>query len=106
MLKNAVAETLWPTRCAICDKPGYLLCPACSRQLPYIDQSKTCKRCGEPFGGTQCCGCNDNTGFDRCVSVFLLNNDTGKIITTYKDTGERRLSGVIAYFIAKSINPN
>ena len=106
IIKEAFEETLWPTRCAICDKAGYLICPECARKLPYIDQLKTCPTCGEPFGSIQCCGCNGKTNFDKCVSVFFLNNDTGKIITTYKDSGERRLAGVIAYFISKSINPN
>ena len=106
IIKKAIAETIWPTRCAICDKPGYLLCPECSRKLPYIDQLKTCPNCGEPFGNIQCCGCNGQTQFDKCVSVFFLNNDTGKIITTYKDGGERRLAYVIAYFLHKAINPN
>lgn len=106
LLKELFYETLWPTRCAICDKPGYLLCPECSRKLPYIDQLKTCQTCGEPFGNIQCCGCNEHSNFDKCTSIFFLNNDTGKIITTYKDAGERRLASVIAYFLSKAVNPN
>ncbi|MDD7690067.1 MAG: hypothetical protein PUI93_04055, partial [Ellagibacter isourolithinifaciens] len=34
---QAVAETLWPTRCAICDEPGELLCERCRSELPFID---------------------------------------------------------------------
>lgn len=106
LLKDAFEETLWPTRCAICDKPGFLLCPNCAKELPYIDQLKTCKTCGEPFGSIQCCGCGGSAYFDKCVSVFFLNNETGKLITTYKDAGEQRLSNVIAYFLTKAINPS
>ena len=28
---EALAETLWPTRCAVCDAPGEVLCDACRR---------------------------------------------------------------------------
>lgn len=118
-IKDIAAETLWPTRCAICDKQGFLLCPNCASKLKFIDQNKTCEICGEPFGKIQCCSCNpiDKTlsekeklefklGFDKCLSVCFLNKETGRIVVLNKDAGERRLSYVMAYFISKAIPKN
>ena len=55
---QAVAETLWPTRCAICDEPGELLCERCKSELPFIDLWRACPICGAPWGHTQCTECN------------------------------------------------
>lgn len=104
VLKQASIETVWPTRCCICDKPGYLLCPSCANNLSYIDQLKSCPKCGEPFGAKQCCACMNKTSFTKCVSATTLNKDTGRIITLYKDSGERRLAIIMAYFMSKLVN--
>ena len=106
IIKMAIEETIWPTRCAICDKPNFLLCPQCASKILFIDQTKSCKICGEPFAKIQCCGCRINLSFKKCISSTILNEDTGKIITLYKDAGERRLSSVMAYFMSKSIPPS
>lgn len=110
-LKLAMLENLWPTRCCICDTPGYLLCPNCESRLPFIDQFSSCAKCGEPYAVKQCCNCttailnnnNDNIGIKQCKSAVVLNKETGRIISLYKDAGERRLVGVIAYFMSKII---
>ena len=34
---EALAETVWPTRCAICDTPGHVLCDSCRAALAYVD---------------------------------------------------------------------
>ena len=54
---DMVAETLYPTRCAVCDKPGAVLCGSCAAALPYIDALTACPRCGAPFGVVQCSEC-------------------------------------------------
>ena len=58
---EAAAETLWPTRCAICDRPGNVLCARCARLLPYVDWWRACRRCGSPFGYVQCDACSSVT---------------------------------------------
>ncbi len=105
-LKLAAEETLWPTRCVICDTPGFLLCPKCAKTLSYIDHSKTCQKCGEPFGRLQCATCMSKPPFDGCVSATLLDKNSGAIVTLFKDAGEIRLAKVMAYFIAKALKPN
>ena len=57
-LVNGVAETLWPTRCVGCERPGTLLCPDCAAALPAIDQAYACTRCGAPFGSLVCTECS------------------------------------------------
>lgn len=110
--KLAVEETLWPTRCAVCDKANYLLCDNCIKNLSFIDKYKACPVCGEPYGKVQCCSCspisrnlnktekaNYKMNFNQCISVTRLDKDTGRIITIFKDAGEQRLSQIISYFI-------
>lgn len=109
--KESLKETLWPTRCAICDKHGRLLCKECMRKLKIIDNNKSCDICGEPYGINQCCSCtkinednlNDNINqkyYNKAKSFCLLDKNSGRLITLYKDSGDRELSWVIAYFIS------
>ncbi len=60
-IAQSICETLWPTRCALCDTPGKLLCPQCARSLEFIDYYRACPRCGSPWGSLQCDRCNPVT---------------------------------------------
>lgn len=113
-LAQAVLETLWPTRCALCDAPGELLCPTCKLRLPYIDLTRACRRCGAPFGRMQCTECNDvilraigreTLPFEGCVSVVSMTRATGRIVTLYKDRGVRELARTISELMAPCIDP-
>ena len=108
-LASGVAETIWATRCIICDKPGKALCERCRLLLPYIDLWLACPRCGSPHGSRQCVDCNTFTlgevgrsgvPFERCISVIEHRGLARNIVTGYKDAGERRLSVDIACMIA------
>jgi ComF family protein len=112
MLAEGVVETIWTTRCIICDRPGNVLCACCRIQLPYIDRWLACPRCGSPHGGLQCVDCNtfslsevgrDNLPFERCVCAIEHRGMARAIITGYKDAGERRLSADIARIIADTL---
>lgn len=114
-LANAALETLWPTRCAVCDEPGSFLCADCSRWLPYIEPALACPLCGAPYGRYQCCECNpisllaanrERLPFDGCMSVVSLTRSTGRVITLYKDRGEQSLGPLIGQAIALSLNPS
>lgn len=111
---EAALETLWPTRCAVCDAPGSLLCDACRLQLPYLDWWRACPRCGAPFGTVQCCTCTpvllaglgrEELPFAGCASVVMLNEATGRMVTLCKDAGERRLAHAMASMMANVIPP-
>ncbi len=112
---EAVAETLWPTRCALCDIPGAVLCSACRSQLPYLDWWRACPRCGSAYGFVQCTACNplalarierDELPYAACTSSTVFTDETGRIARVFKDQGERRLAGVMADCMARAIAPD
>ena len=109
------AETLWPTRCAVCDAQGKHLCDTCAQALPYIDLCRACPRCGAPHGLVQCTECNPVTlaasgreriPLDGMVSAVSLGSDSRRIVTTYKDRGERALCETMAELMARYIHPD
>jgi predicted amidophosphoribosyltransferase len=108
-------ETLWPTSCAICNLPGDLICKRCLSKLRFIDPATACKTCFAPFGKYQCTECNEimlkSMGISSfpikgIISATILDENSKKIITTYKDEHERRLSQVIATYISSYISPD
>ena len=111
---QAVAETLWPTRCAICDEPGELLCERCKSELPFIDLWRACPICGAPWGHTQCTECNpvmlaatgrEKMAFSSLASPFELTESTRRIVVVYKDGGEQRLAREMAQYMARYLSP-
>lgn len=111
---DVAAETIWPTRCAVCDVPGELLCADCARKLPSIDQCLACPTCGAPYGRVQCTECNATVlaaanlsrfPLDGLTSTFIADDATRRIVKTYKDQGERRLARMIAKSIAVCVPP-
>lgn len=114
LASEALLETLWPTRCAVCDEPGELLCGPCRLGLPYIDWWRACPRCGAPFGRVQCSECNPvmlgATGrtappFASAASAVSYESAARRLVTTYKDRGERRLAGTMAALMAPYVAP-
>lgn len=112
LIRESMAETLWPVRCALCDTPGESLCRRCIKRLPYIDQNEACPRCGAAFGKLACTECNHLTlgvrglsGFplDGCRSVCRASPQALKIVRIYKDSGDRTLAKPIARLIAQAI---
>lgn len=112
---EAAAETLWPTRCALCDALGAVLCERCAASLPYVDWWRACRRCGSPFGFVQCDACSpvalkrlarQALPFSACASAVLFNEGTGRIVRVFKDQGEQRLSGVMAGEMVRVLPPD
>lgn len=109
-IAQSICETLWPTRCALCDTPGKLLCPRCARSLEFIDYYRACPRCGSPWGSLQCDRCNPVTerelaDVSPCVSCFRYEGGAALLVKTYKDKGEQRLADVLARFLADVVDP-
>ncbi len=111
---EVVAESLWPTRCAVCDAPGEHLCEACARALPYIDTWRACPRCGAPYGSIQCTECNpiileafkrDKPPFDYMASAVVLTDETRRMVIAYKDGGDRAMAAVLAEITARYVPP-
>lgn len=114
-LGEAVLETLWPTRCVLCDTPGELLCPTCRMALPWLDQLLCCPRCGAPHGKVQCTECCSTLleplglstpPFDGCTSALTWDDKSARLVTQYKDGGERRMAQVLAGLMADALSPS
>lgn len=111
---DMVAETLYPTRCAVCDKPGAVLCGSCAAALPYIDALTACPRCGAPFGVVQCSECTSvlmepfgykEPPYDEMASALVLTEAVRRIVTVYKDQNERGLARPMAQIMARYLPP-
>lgn len=90
-------ETLSPTRCAGCERAGFLLCEECLSAFALIDPSTSCIRCGAPFGAMLCTECAGELGAcDRVLATAAFSGPVPRIVRAYKDAGERRLAEVIA----------
>ena len=110
---EAAAETLWPTRCAICDYPGDVLCARCRRRLPYLDQWRACRRCGAPYGLLQCTECNpvilahlgrEELPYAWCASATMFDQgSTGRLVRVFKDQGEQRLATIMALLMVRAL---
>ena len=100
-LRNAALELLSPTRCAACEKPGELLCPACRARIGWIDPVTACLRCGAPFGAVTCTECRGAPSpLAWCLACASFEDPVPQLARAYKDGGERRLAGVIAEIMA------
>lgn len=112
--KDVAEEVLWPTRCAICDVPGAVLCDACRANLLFVDVNDACPSCGAPYGRLACTECNtammESAGLDRLpidgmVHVLVADDAAMRIVRMYKDAGEWRLAAEMAKLIARYLPP-
>lgn len=111
---DVALETLWPTRCAVCDRLGEVLCDRCASRLSYVDVCLACPRCGAPHGRVQCTECNkvmltatqrDSIPFARMAHAVTLDDAARRIVVTYKDQDERRLARSMAAIMARYVPP-
>ncbi len=116
ILVEAAIETLWPTRCALCDRPGQVLCSRCARALHYMDYWQSCPRCGAPWGRIQCDHCaaqsllaaqkgEEEPRARPCLGCLRYTQETATLIKTYKDKGEQRLAATFAQIMAHIAPP-
>lgn len=97
VLCDGLLELLYPARCVVCDLPGTVFCEPCEQHLRLIDRQKACPLCGAPDGVEQCVACVGQTfSFSAARSVGSFDDAFSRLITVYKDTGERRLAPPIA----------
>ncbi|MGN0295759.1 MAG: phosphoribosyltransferase family protein [Parafannyhessea sp.] len=103
-LADGMAELLWPTRCVGCDMPGELLCADCRAALPWIDQRWACPVCGAPFGWLTCTECARDWELAGTVCCLPFAGLAARMVTCYKDEGEKRLAPVIAAAMLTSLD--
>lgn len=114
---DAIAETLYPTRCVGCEEPGTLLCSTCENSLERINLEIACPRCGAPFGIGVCTECpppgsTDSCGrllpapfaFDAARCACSYEGIGKRLICAYKDGGERRLAEHIAAELHRTLS--
>ena len=105
-LAEGFLEMVYPTRCAGCDLPGSTLCDTCRDGLPLIDPETACPVCGAPFGRLVCTECWDRElAFSAGASVGALAHPLSRVVTLYKDGGERRLASELARLLVAAIEP-
>ena len=119
LIARSLAETVWPTRCIGCDMPGTLLCPECARALPRIDLSSACPLCGAQYGWLSCTDCTlphpddeddpdrpetrqTHFAFSAARAALVYEGLSRRLLTSYKDAGERRLSRLLACLILQT----
>jgi predicted amidophosphoribosyltransferase len=93
----ALADVMWPLRCAGCDLPGAAMCDRCRLSLRLIDRDAACPVCGAPDGAAGCAECGRDThvfSAARCAGV--LEWPLARAVTLHKDAGELRLTALLA----------
>lgn len=105
---HGIADLVWPMRCIGCDMPGVSLCDDCEAKLPKIDQKLACRLCGAPYGIIQCTECWTGEGqffypFTNAICALEHRDLGSKIVTLYKDAGERGLAKHMSALIAEAI---
>lgn len=97
----ALAELLFPTRCAGCEMPGAVLCPSCHDALPRIVAPDACPRCGAPYGRLVCTECWEREfAFEAAVALGELAAPLARAVVLHKDGGERRLGELFGGMLA------
>ncbi len=100
-LREGFLDLVAPTRCAGCEYPGVLLCPACAARMERIDPVRACPRCGAPECVRRCHECRDRAfAFAAGRSAVVFDGPAPRVVVLHKDASERRLSAVMAHRMA------
>lgn len=128
VLATSILETFAPTRCVGCDFPGELLCADCASELPVIDLTHACPRCGAPYGRRLCTECpNPGSDDERAIleqraaggpcadqhagifsfsgarSALSFEGVAKSLVRVYKDCDELRLEDTIVSFLCEAM---
>jgi predicted amidophosphoribosyltransferase len=103
-LFEAIAEFIYPTRCAGCELPGSVLCDRCRDTLRRVEFASACPRCGAPYGALVCTECwNREWAFSGALSLGEFEGQLARAVALHKDAGERRLGAVLGELLAADI---
>lgn len=80
-----ILEIFFPSRCAICDRLGYAVCPDCGKKIVKVE-SQVCPGCNKiSKKGVFCVRCRRETDLNSLISVGYLKDPILKeIIHVYK----------------------
>ncbi|MGZ4481749.1 MAG: double zinc ribbon domain-containing protein [Gaiellales bacterium] len=98
-------DLLAPPRCAVCDRPGPLVCAGCLGALRLLDGA-ACARCGKPTERPvpRCVECRGRRlGFDRAACALAHEGAGRRLVHGLKHGGLRGLSAPAAALMATLI---
>jgi predicted amidophosphoribosyltransferase len=104
-LLEALAELIYPTRCAGCEMPGAVLCDTCRDTLPRVAADGACRRCGAPYGHLVCTECwNREWAFSAALSLGEFESQLARAVALHNDAGEQRLGSVLGALLAEQVD--
>src|SRR3989344_618026 len=94
--KRWILDLIFPRSCVGCGSEGELLCASCRGGIAF--ESPRCPVCGHrDLGGLVCDHCGEQNGLRRFFAPFPYRHPlVRKLLHTYKYTGVRDLSPILA----------
>jgi len=100
-----VLELLLPERCAVCARPGAVLCDPCRGALVRLSPP-VCERCGSPgpWPVRRCAECSGRRlAFARARSAIVYDERARVLVRLWKEHGRRRLAAEAAALVAEVV---
>jgi ComF family protein len=98
-------EVVLPGRCAVCARPGEVLCERCRDELMRLSPP-LCERCGSPgaWPVTRCAECSGRRlAFARARSAIVYDERARTLVRSWKERGQRRLAREAAALVAEVV---
>lgn len=100
--------------CLICGRElkhlnRYAICPWCMSALTFIDEKRSCLKCGKPIGdeSSYCLICQNNERyFNRAFAPLVYVGETVALITRLKFGNQRYLAKYLSAFLADTYISN
>lgn len=105
---NPILSFFFPDRCIVCDRvlsfcaDSICLCEACRQRLTFLQNMKTCSKCGRPIENDQtlCETCQTHRhGFYRAHAALLYTGQAREAILRFKFKKRRDYSRTFASMI-------
>ncbi len=96
-----------PERCAVCERPGAVLCDRCRNGLTRL-RPPLCERCGSPgpWPVRRCAECSGRRlAFVRARSALVYDGSARTFVRVWKEHGRRRLAREAAALVAELVPP-
>jgi ComF family protein len=86
-------DLLYPPRCVICSRNGFLLCESCAKLLPHADGAR-CDACWLPLHrGESCRACGEHPlALTHLRSAFRYEGEVRRLVHAFKFGGQSSLA--------------
>jgi predicted amidophosphoribosyltransferase len=98
--------TLFPDRCAVCERPGDALCAACRGALVRL-VPPVCERCGAPgpWPVRRCAECSGRRlAFASARAAIVYDERARRLVRVWKEHGRRGLAAEAAMLAAEVVS--